>query len=281
MTKKSSAPPSTAQARRSATFAKTLERKAREREAQYQREHKEFLKKQTAYFKERDKELTKLLKNVRGKGIYEPKGNALTPYRRKRLAEVKAQFGQYLDPNENFFLPAKGAARERIIERAKSLEMATTKKGLFFPKANYKTARLKYDRKHDEFIVNRKGKVKHGEKAGRIYQSNIPLASLDALDHERDRIRAMAASLGPLEPNERLVFKVMENSNEGFSHAVFGNVELLLRYLENYKKKQASKVNFFRHIEVEKSGTKEWFAAHNHNERKPRSRGRFNTRRSK
>jgi len=51
---------------------------------------------------------------------------------------------------------------------------------------------------------------------------------------------------------------------EGYSSAVFSNVELLLNYLEQYQKTIPAKVNFFRHIVVEKTYSSQWFADHPH-----------------
>jgi hypothetical protein len=252
---------------------------------QRQREYKEFQKRvakeKLALERKREKDLKTILKKSREVGLYNPKSDELTRYRKKRLRGIKEQYGQYLDDNKYFFLPAGEQARKRILERASNLQMPTTRTGLFIPREGHKSAKLKKSKKRDEFYIERRGKTKTGVNKGRVYKDITPLASVDELDRERDRIRKMAARFGQLSEDDRLVFKIVENGVEGYSHSTFTNIEQLIKYLEKYPKSVAARVNFFRHIKIERSSVNEWFSRHKPRSPGKRDRRKLDTRRSK
>ena len=213
--------------------------------------------------KKQERELKSLLKAVRGKGIYDPKGNELSRYRKSRLNKISKEFGDLLDPKKfAFVMPEKGAIK-KVIERAKGLELKTTKTGLFVPREGNAKVKIKRDRKRDEYYIEKSGKTKWGVNQGKRYRSVTPLASVDELDKERDRIKEMADKLGPLNKGERITFEITEKGNEGFGRATFQNINLLLDYLDQYRKTIAAKINFYRHIKIVKTETvKKWFDEH-------------------
>lgn len=281
MPRKSSGGRTRSQARNSKEFQRELRARQRAREREYNKQAREFEKRLAKEKRERDKQLTRILNESVNTGIYKPRSTELTPYRRKKLRGIEQQFGQYLDKHKYFFLPAAPKARKKILDRARNLEMQTTHTGLFFPREGHTSAKIKEDKRRGEFFIERKGKTKTGVNKGRHYKNIIPLATADDLDRERQRIREMADALGPLGDKDRIAFKIVENGQEGYSHATFSNIDLLLKYLDQYPKKVAAKVNFFRHIQVEKSSVSEWFRSHPSRPAGRKGRQRFDTRRSK
>lgn len=268
-------------------------------DAEYSRELKEYKAQVKAFERSKklaqrqaDKELKDIIKAARKVGLYAPKGIELTPYRRKRAREIKANFAEYIDPNKHFFLPANKAAKKRILERASQLQMQTSRTGLFFPKDNYKTAKLKENKKTGEYGIIRKGKVKRGPNAGKEYTDFTPLPSLDEFDIQRQRLRDMAEELGPLGPGEAFAFEIIEVGHEGYSHRTFNGgdteraIDALLEYINTYEKHTAAMVHFMRHIRVVKTQPKTWWEMHppvspKRRGRIRKSRNNFDTTRSK
>lgn len=212
--------------------------------------------------KERDQILTRAMKRASETGVYKPKELKLTKYRRMRATKAIREYGDFLDPRKYFFIKTPKPIKAKAFERAESLEIKHSRTGLFIAKEGHKKAILKTDRKRKELYIERVGKTKRGPSRGVRYKTITPLASIDELDFERDRLRRLAKAIGPLRPNERITFRVIENGLEGYSHTTFSNIELLINYLEHYRKSIAAKVNFFRHIQIEKTTTSQWFAEH-------------------
>lgn len=207
----------------------------------------------------RDLELQLTLENVKGKGIYDPKNNDITKYKATKLRKLSKEFGDLFDPSKYVFIKAPKAVRGR----AQGLDLKATKTGLFVPKNGNKNIKLKKDKTRDEYYIERSGKTKWGINKGKRYRSVTPIASIDELEKEKDRIKDMADKLGPLNGDERLSFVIIEKGNEGYSHATFTNIDLLFDYLDNYRKTIAAKLQFYRHIEIVKTeSVKRWFSDH-------------------
>lgn len=281
--------------KRSRAQGKNAPRLEKETAAQYRDRQREYAKQQREYNKarnkaerERERELRSVLKRASETGIYNPKSPELTPYRKRRLEKIRREQAELLDTNKNFFIPVSKQQRKAIADRATALDMSVTRKGIFVKKEGHKNASLKYDAKHKEYYVERRGKTKKGVNRGRKYKDHIPFASLDELDKERDRLRRAAKRI-KLKGDEVLAFKITEFGLEGYSRQTFGDIEALLRHLDKYEKTAASKVNFFRHIIVEKSeSTDQWYEEHPTKEygasaRRQRgiAKGTLNTRSSK
>lgn len=235
-------------------------------------QQKYFEKLRNAQKRERDRILVRTMKLASGKGIYNPKDFKLTKYRRYKATKVAREFGEFLDPTKYFFVKAPKPIKRRVMERAEHLHMKHSRSGVFIAKEGHKRASIKYNKKLDEPYIERSGRTKRGPTKGVRYKTITPFATVDELDKERDRFRKLAKELGPLHSNERITFKVIENGLEGYSHATFSNIELLINYLEHYRKTIPAKVNFFRHIVLEKTTASQWFAEHPATE--PGRRGR-------
>lgn len=238
--------------------AQELNRRLKEQ----QRQSNYFEQLRTAQKRERDQILMRAIKRTAKVGIYNPKELKLTKYRRYRARKAIREYGDFLTPSKFFFVKAPVKAKKSIFERADSLQIKHTRTGLLVPKEGHTRARLKTDKKRKEFFIERSGRTKRGPTRGVRYRTITPLASIDELDFERDRLRRLAKQLGPIGPKDRITFKVIENGLEGYSHATFSNIELLINYLEHYRKSIPAKVNFFRHIAIEKTSASQWFAEH-------------------
>lgn len=268
--------------------ARGLEKQTRaeylESQRELNRQRRELEKQQRADDRARDKELKAVLRQASATGLYNPKSTELTPYRRRRLEKIKRENRELLDNTKTIFVPIKEGNKRKIRERATNLHMTTTKKGVFVSRDGHKSASLKYDRKHDEYYIERRGKTKRGPNRGRIYKDHIPLASIDELEKEVERLRRAADRLKP-RGDEVLAFKVTEFGLEGASYNTYQNIDALLRDLDRYPKSVAARLNFFRHIRVEKSKSDaQWKIDNPKGDRTGRKKiasGRFDTRNSK
>lgn len=225
-------------------------------------QQKYFQKLRNAQKKERDRILVRTMKLASGKDIYTPKEFKLTKYRRYRATKAAKEFGEFLDPKKYFFVKAPKKAKKQIVSRAEQLQMKYTRAGVFIEKGGHTRVKLIESKRRNEYAIVRSGKTKRGPTKGRRYTTLTPLASIDDLANEKQRIRDMANSLGRLKKGEFLTFKVVENGFEGFHGTLYSNIDLLLLALENYKKTMAAKINFFRHIEIVKTSGTIWFASH-------------------
>lgn len=211
---------------------------------------------------ERDLILIRAMKRASQTGIYKPKELKLTKYRRKRAKEVLQEYGKVLDPKKFFFLKADKKDRARVKARADAMQMKGTSTGVFVHRNGYNKASIKVDRKRNELYIQRSGKTKRGPTKGKTYRSVLPLASIDELTFEKDRLRALAKHLGPLKQGEALTFKVIEDGLEGYHNRTYSDIELLLNYLGLYQKTLAARVQFYRHIEIVKTNASEWRSVH-------------------
>lgn len=211
-----------------------------------------------------DKKLKETLKTIRGMGIYEPKSADLTPYRRGRLRKVQREYKEILEPGKFFLIPLKSRPdRKTIISRSETIGIQTTRFGLIVPTNKHKRVRLKTN-KHGEVFIDRSGKTKQGPNRGRVYHDTIPIASLDELELQKDRLRRAAKRMGKLKDNERLYFVVKEHGFTGKSNRSFPNIEELFRYLDTYDqdqkspdgrvykkgKSKAAMINLYRHVHL-------------------------------
>lgn len=279
------------QQKNSQQLAKQARADYRQHQREYNADRRALEKHLRAEARARDKELTRILKKARDVGLYAPKALELTPYRRRKARHLRQEYKEYLTTDKHFFLPANKERRAQILAKASALNIGTSRTGIFVPKEYYKRARLKEDKKRGEFFVERSGKTKTGANTGRIYHDAIPLASVSEIDSERDRIRRLAKRLCPLRDGEVLAFKVSEYGSEGYSRMVFigdtceAAIENLIKYLDKYKKSEAARINFYRHITVEKwSSFKQYYKEHPTRDVGKKARrivGKHNTRSSK
>lgn len=223
----------------------------------------------------RQAEYSRNLRKLKSLGIYNPSSDELTKYRKTRINKLMREYGSYLDNKKFQFVKVPKEQRAKVISVAKELKMPAAPSGIFIEREGYKTAELKAARgRPGEFDIIRKGKVKRGPRAGKSKSQIIPIAPIDRLALEKDRIRKAAEAFGPLGKNERLAYKVVENGTEGYSHYTFDNPDALIKKLGEYQKNRAAQLAFFRHVIVEKTTVGTWFKEHPVNRRRNRNRGR-------
>lgn len=237
--------------------------------ARFQTEQRKYIQRiREQERKASDRVYQNALKTVRGKGIYDPKSLELTKYRRARIKKVLVEYKPFLNKKEFFFVKAPPARRKEVKERAQGLQLKATNTGVFIEREGHRKATLKENKRNKELYIERSGKTKRGPRRGNRYTTVTPLASVDELDRAKDRLRELAKRLPLRNSQERLAFKIKENGNEGYSHSTFSNIELLLGYLENYNKTTAARINFYRHLELERvENSMEWVQAHPNNSR--------------
>lgn len=272
--------------KKASAHQKTVSRQLTTEQRELQAAHKRHIK-------ELDRQLKADMKYLQHVGLYAPKSLELTPYRRRTVAKKKQEHRDVFAKDRKglsdlIFVKAPPKQSRKLRAKAGDLQMKTSRTGIFVKRDGHVSAVIKHDKKHDEFFIERRGKTKTGKNTGRRYKDQLPIASLDELDKERDRLRR-AFSRMKLKGNEVLAFRVSEFGLDGFSHDTFVDVEQLLNHLDKYQKTPAAKLNFFRHIIIEKSESiSRWHMDHpikEHNARNrqklPVGRGKFSTRASK
>lgn len=227
------------------------------------REAKEFDRQQTRLDKQRASRLAKYereLERLQETGIYNPKSQSITPYKIRRINRAMREFGEFLDPSQFFFIPVEKGDRREILDRASKLKMATSPRGIFHEKDGFARASLQksYQGPKGEFAIHRTGKVKTGPNAGLKKEDWVPLASIDELTKEPERLNREAEKLGPLDKGDRLAFKIVDDTGEGLSRQTFANRRLLNDKLMQYKRSNAAKIFMYRHVIIEKTTAFEW-----------------------
>lgn len=250
--------------------------------AEIKRQEKEFARELKAWEKDRaafqaqiDRQYEKQLREFERLGIYQPKAQELTPYRKKRIRQATREYHEFLEGDYSFVaLPDKKA-----VSQAASLDMKTTHKGVFVAREGH--TRVKLTRRKGELYIDRSGKTKVGVSGHerRYVVERIPLATVDELTRERDRLIREARALGPLKDNERLAFKLTTYTKdgkmvEGYSRQVFDDIDKLIEEVEKYEKSIKWKLaQIFRSITIMKTASgPTWFREH------PRKDTRFKKR---
>ena len=200
-------------------------------------------------------------------GAYNPDGDKLTEWRKRRINETWREFGEFTE-GDYFAVPIpkpKTRAGRRLKSDAESLDVKTTKTAILYPKNGHTSARVRYDKKGDEFQLVLSGKVKRGERKGKTYRDVILLAPVDRIDDERDRIRRAAKAQGKLKKNEQLGFVLQEQNREiGASRQTFHSVDQLMEYLDrNYHRdNKAARLAFLRLVTVRRTTIEDWSKEH-------------------
>lgn len=215
----------------------------------------------------RQREYKRKLAELEKTGLYLPKGKELTRYRKTQINKRYRQYSGILESDDYFFIKPKGKAKKPVLKQAKELNMQTTQTGIFMEKLGAKRATVRKSKRKGEYEIRLTGKVKRGKRRGKKYETLIPLAPLDSIVDEKFRLRSMANSFGELKKNERLAFKIVEGGQENFSKSVFQNIQSLLKYLEKYRKTDAERIKFFRHVVIEKTTITGWLDAKEQAER--------------
>ncbi len=233
-------------------------------------------KRATRKAKNRESEYRARLNELRKIGAYEPKGDELTPYRKKRINEAWRKVSRYVEPDvsgkRKFFFVATdkltGKERREFLANAQSLDMPTTGKGVFIQKEGQRKARLAWNSQNKEYDILLTGKVKWGENKGKAYSDRIPIGPLDRIEGELARIENVAKQFGTLKKGEAISFVVMEHGEEiGASRQTFsspGAAEKLRNYLDSryHRDNKAARLKFLRMVSVRKTTVMDWSRAH-------------------
>lgn len=235
-------------------------------------------KRRVAQARKRENEYKKRLALLNKTGIYSPKATDLTPYRKGRINKAWREYGQYFPtpgkgekfhrPDKYFFVDAtkghtKGAAKKFVIA-AKQMGMVTTPKGVFLAKEGQRNARVEWSVKRQEYDIVLTGKTRWGENKGKRVSDRIPVAPIERVTGEEERIRDMAASFGPLKGNDRISFILTENNVEVGAHrATYGNVADLMEAINRYhQNNKSARLKFFRLVTVRKTTIYDWSREH-------------------
>lgn len=221
--------------------------------------YSENRKKQQA--KKRDREYKAKQKFLIEIGAYQPTAETLTRKRKSNINALYRKFGQFDSPDYIAVKIEKPKTdTKQILKRAKDLQLTTTKKVIIVPKRKFRSAKLAYNKRTKEYEIHMIGKVRRGERMGKSYRENIPLAPLKAHGDAERELRDMASSLGPLKKNERLAFKIVDG-HTSHSLQVYSDIDALIRRLNEYQRSEPAKIELLRHIIIEKTTVSEWFGA--------------------
>lgn len=220
--------------------------------------------------KARDAQTRDEMRNLRQTGLYAPTSNKLTKSRRARVKKLTGTFSELLSADTFFFIPLKGNLKDRkkVSRTAKQRNLTATLRGIFLPKGEYTSAKVRKSRKvKGETIIELDGWEKRGEKKRKRKKAIIPLTPLDKLTLRERKLERMAGDLGPLGPNDRYAFEVIDPSDEGhngYSHNTFDSYDKLLAKLHEYivSRTKANGLRFLRMVRIVKTTVDEWSTIH-------------------
>lgn len=233
---------------------------------------KKRAKRQEARRRAKEKEYRSKLKALRAVGEYIPKGEELTRYRRGRINKAYAPLAQYLEPKgrrEFFYVPADKltrADRAKFLENAKSMEMPTTRRGVFLQKEGQRRAtisRTEFEGE-PEFRILLTGKVKRGPNKGKRIYDPIPIAPASAMEDARRHIQRQIDLIGPLKKNEQLSFVLVRNEAEIGAHRnTYHSPDAVMKVINGYHpESKSAKLAFLRLVHVRKTTLVEWPKLH-------------------
>lgn len=199
----------------------------------------------------RKAEYERRLAELERTGIYQPKSETLTSYRRGKINRTYNEYKAFLDKDEFAFVPLSPAG----LKYAKQFQMKTTAKGAFYERNGYTKI---YERKSKTFKgkteVRKAFKAKAGVMKGKWIEDLEPLVPLDEMDKQEGGLRAMANAFGPLEKNERLTFIVSSGGHEGYSYNTYSSIDLLMNDLKKrYKRSDSARIMMFANITIRKT----------------------------
>lgn len=238
--------------------------------------------------RQRNKEFAALLKPLQKFGIYNPKETKLTKYRAARVRKAYKEFADMLDPTKFLFAQAPKKKARTLKKKAKAFPdvYKPTNRGIFVAREGFKTAKVQVDKSGEASII-RAGKSETGERVRRRTKSITPLATLDDMDRQRDKIRKAAEKLGPLKPGEGYVYIIKDNGGENYGRNIYGSLDLLLAKLDGYDKGRAREagkrglawLTLMRHLEIQKWSYDQFAETDTRNDRSARAHYRRRGRR--
>ena len=221
----------------------------------------------------REKAYRHKLNALKKVGAYEPKGEELTHARKSRINALWRSLGDKIDPRPEarakyFFVPTDkltGKERREFLANAKSLDIQTTRKGIWLQKDGQRKARLAWNAENQEYDVHLSGKVKWGINKGKHIEDRIPIGPVDRIGKELARIKNTAAKFGKMGKGESIAFVVVEHGEEvGASQATFSDPEKLSQYIDTryHRDNKAAKLRFLRMVRVRKTTLVDWDREH-------------------
>lgn len=221
----------------------------------------------------KNKEYKARLKALQKVGAYEPKSDELTDYRKRQINKLWRSLGDKIAPDKNaqkkyFFVDTDkltGPERKKFLANAKSLNIATTKRGIFLQKEGQRKARLAWNNENKEYDVLLTGKVKWGVNKGKTITDRIPIGNIDQIEKEFQRIRNVADQFGTLKKGQAISFIVQEQGEEtGASLSTFQDSDALLKYIDAryHRDNKAARLKFLRMIRVRKTTIVKWGKEH-------------------
>lgn len=255
-------------------------------QAQIRRDQQKERSSQDALFKKRNSAANKRdakyladLRKLEKTGLYTPKGNRLTKYRKTQINKRAREYAEYLNPETFFFIPVAKGPRKKLLKYAKDFAIKATPIGIFIPHNGHTHATLRKSKsRRGEYEVVRYGKTKQGPNAGKVYTDIIPLEPFDTIAAEKGRLDRIGKTLGALKKGDRLSFRIVDHSGEGMSHNTYMQLDLLLAALERYMKDRSVGAGLYmlRHVIIEKTSVLEW-----RTEAEKKGLGSFNKRRKR
>jgi hypothetical protein len=233
----------------------------------------------------RERDYRHKLKALEKVGAYEPKSDELTPYRKGRINSLWKALGDKVEARPGaratfFYVPADkltGPQRKAFLANARSLDIATTKKGVFLQREGQRRARLAYNKDNDEFDIVLTGKVKWGENKGKRIEDRIPIGPVDRIGRELERIENVASKFGKMGKGEAISFIVVEQGEEvGASQSTFSDAKRLRDYIDTryHRDNKAAKLKFLRMVRVRKTTLTQWGQDHPPKPRRMARRGK-------
>ena len=227
---------------------------------------KENQKERARLKREYERELKRHLKALQKIGAYKPTSKNLTKSRQREVRRRFKKFEQFLTADFAFIpiLAKKPERRQAALKMAAENQLATAPRGVFVERTRYYVkGRAKRDRKTGEYklIIEKRRRGETGEKE---IVEIILLRPMGELAAELERIKREAEELGPIGPNDRIAFKTYVNGNDGYSHNIYSDADLLARDIaERYDHLPVwFKHQFFRSITVQKTTRKQWLTDH-------------------
>lgn len=201
--------------------------------------------------KQTKKELRRKLSRLKSTGIYQPRSTEITDYRKRKINALYKQFQKQLETDEFVFAKFPPKTEKKLKAKAKALNLPVTSTGVFVGKDGQRKAKIQFNRQLQEYEIALTGKAKYGKRAGTKITSYLPLASVDTIEKEMQRLEG-EANTHNLKSNEYLRIRVTETGNDGFSEKIFKDFSALSNYLEGYKKSKSQRIAFYRYLTIEK-----------------------------
>lgn len=199
----------------------------------------------------REKAYRKRLTQLERTGLYQPKAQTLTPYRKRRVNALVREFGPLLNTDLTFFLKAPAKARKG----AKEAGFTTTRKGIFVEREREKghileRAKLVKRRARDRYDIVADRPIEKS-KLGRERETYIlPLAGGDTLAKSRASLEELVSGYPRPGRDRRYRFTISDAQGSFMSRRAFTSIEELWEYALQYRKTKTDQIAFLDKLEI-------------------------------